>query len=128
MLNILVADDNKEIRLRIREVLSELYDHVSITEAATGTEALEYILNHNPDCILMDINMPHKSGIEILKQLSLSPIKTPTIILSTQPSFPYSDYIRELGGIYIEKSCLYEMLPETLNLVGFESTQKEQIL
>ena len=118
MINILIADDNREIRLRVRQLLSELYEDISIIEASTGNEALEILSNNTFNCILLDINMPYRSGVEILKQLS---IKIPVIILSTQPAFPYSYYIHQLGGIYIEKSDLFEMLPNTLSLLGIRS-------
>lgn len=79
---VLLADDESHIRSLMKAVIKTLgYD--VIAEAVNGSEAVDLCVKEKPDLLLMDINMPVKTGIEALKEIvSLCP-KTCVIMLSS---------------------------------------------
>ena len=69
--DILVVDDNEDVaRITARLLTAKGY---SVRTAADGTRALEMVAERQPDCILLDIMMPHMSGIEVLNRLKGDP-------------------------------------------------------
>lgn len=66
MKSIVVIEDNQDNRLLVSSLLSEFY---SITEYATGFEAISGLQNFVPDLILLDISLPGMDGVEVLLQL-----------------------------------------------------------
>ncbi len=81
-LEILIVDDVKMIRLYLKEVLKSL--NINITEAEDGTQAFKLIQNNEFDLILMDIEMPGQSGLEVTKRVrqELNYKHTPIIIMT----------------------------------------------
>ncbi|AUG51966.1 MULTISPECIES: response regulator [Thalassospira] len=71
MKSCLVVDDSKVIRMVARRILEEL--GFEVVEAEDGMEALEKCLSDMPDAVLLDWNMPVKSGIEFLRDLRAAP-------------------------------------------------------
>ncbi len=65
--NILIVDDDATIRLLMRDFLSdEIY---TIEEAVNGNDALEHIKQHQPDLVLLDVNMPGINGFEVCEKI-----------------------------------------------------------
>ncbi|MDZ5609473.1 response regulator transcription factor [Bacillus pseudomycoides] len=64
MIKILVVDDHAFLRDAIRSILEVESDIRVVGEAVSGDEVLEKVEECRPDCILMDINLPGKNGIE----------------------------------------------------------------
>ncbi|MBN1121256.1 MAG: response regulator [Anaerolineae bacterium] len=82
MKKILVADDN----FCNRELLVDLLKRfdtalVATLVAANGTEALEIAKKEHPDLILLDINMPGKSGVEVCQAVKSNPTTKNTYII-----------------------------------------------
>ena len=83
MINVMLVDDQNLVRKGVRSLL-ELSDEIEvIAEAADGAEAIEMIPEVNPDVVLLDMRMPGKSGMDVLKELSERDALPPTIILTT---------------------------------------------
>ena len=71
----LIIDDEKIARTRLRRLLEEFPEVFQVIgEAANGIEALEMIKSSKPDLIFLDIQMPGKTGFEILKELEIFPL------------------------------------------------------
>ncbi len=69
MPDVVIADDHAVVRTGIRSVL-EGVDGVSVVaEASDGTEALEMVRTHRPDCVVLDVNMPGLTGLEVARAL-----------------------------------------------------------
>lgn len=66
LIKIVIADDEKTARHALKRALVKKY---TIIEAENGVQALELIKDKNPDIVLLDINMPKKSGFEVLKDI-----------------------------------------------------------
>lgn len=69
MLNILIIDDEKPARDRLRRLLGEMVQYDVAGEAASGTEALGRIRELKPDILLLDISMPGMDGMSLANVL-----------------------------------------------------------
>ena len=76
-IRILIADDHPIVRAGFKQVLSETPDLVVEDEAGNGQEVLAYIKKKQYDVVLLDISMPGKNGLEILRELKARLSKTP---------------------------------------------------
>jgi nitrogen regulation protein NR(I) len=79
MQTILIVDDDKSIRYSLKRMLEENF---SVITAQNGEEALNQFRENSPDLIIMDIKMPGRSGIEVLKEIKLIDPKTLVIIMT----------------------------------------------
>lgn len=68
-LRLLVVDDEPLIRRGIRKALSDLEDIEIAAECGCGTEAVEAIWSHRPDLVLLDVQMPDFSGLEVVRRI-----------------------------------------------------------
>ena len=79
MQTILIVDDDKSIRYSLKRMMEGKY---SILTAQNGEEALKRVKESFPDLILMDIKMPGRSGIDVLREIKLIDPKSPVIIMT----------------------------------------------
>ena len=77
MIKILIADDHPIVRQGFKQVLSDTADLVVADEAGNGQEVLSLVAKKDYDVILLDISMPGKNGLEVLKELKLMNPKIP---------------------------------------------------
>ena len=75
-IKILIADDHALLRQGIKRVLNFEEDLEVIGEAGDGQEALERALVLQPDILLLDLNMPNLSGLEVTRQLQAARSRT----------------------------------------------------
>lgn len=80
--SILVVDDSFIMRTVIREIVESDPDLTVVAEAENGKIGLQRVKEHKPDLILLDIEMPEMSGLEMLKRLLLL-TKAKVIIISS---------------------------------------------
>ncbi|HCC05364.1 TPA: hypothetical protein DEP58_03615 [Patescibacteria group bacterium] len=78
---VLVVEDDVPLRQFMAERLLSL--GVDVIETGDGLTVLGLIQEHNPDCVILDIMLPGKSGMQILEELRASDKKTPVVILTT---------------------------------------------
>ena len=83
-IRVLIADDNKEFCDIVRRYLEKQDDMEVIGIAGDGIEALEMIINIQPEVVILDIIMPHIDGLGVLERLNNSNLenKSKIIILS----------------------------------------------
>ena len=82
MKSCLIVDDSKVVRMVARKILEGL--NFAIVEAEDGEKALDACKLSMPDAILLDWNMPVKSGIEFLKDLrAMSGVEQPVVVFCT---------------------------------------------
>jgi nitrogen regulation protein NR(I) len=79
MLKLLVVDDEQSVRYSFKKLLISSY---SVFEASNADEALEVFSAEKPDLVILDIEMPGKDGIEVLKNIKMLSPKTPVIIIT----------------------------------------------
>ena len=66
--NIMIADDSDAIRLVLRDILA-IGNHTIIGEAKDGAEAVELFPQLHPDLLLLDLAMPKKDGLDVVKEI-----------------------------------------------------------
>ena len=81
-MRVLIVDDSRLARLELKEQLKKIGGIDLITEAANTRDALQIITEHQPDVLLLDINMPGEDGLTTLRGLMRPRAKR----LSTRPS------------------------------------------
>jgi DNA-binding NarL/FixJ family response regulator len=111
MLKICIADDHAIVRKGLKQILSETPDLVVSGEAATGQELLRQVSKGDFDVVLLDISMPGRNGLEILKELRAEKPRLPVLILSVYPEEQYAVRALKTGAAgYLTK----ESAPEEL--------------
>jgi two-component system, NarL family, invasion response regulator UvrY len=83
MIKVLVADDHELMRIGLKMLLEGTEDIVVSAEATNGEEVLDKLKADNFDVMVLDISMPKKTGIEVLRELKAQGNKIPVLILST---------------------------------------------
>ena len=91
--SVLIVDDNPGFVFRMCGLLGELDNKLSIHSAGTYDEALEKLDQTKHDMVLLDINLPGKNGISLLKQLKETGCTSEVIMLSNH------------SGSYYRKKC-----------------------
>jgi two-component system invasion response regulator UvrY len=89
-IKILIADDHPIVRAGFKQVISDMPDMLVADEAGNGQEVLQLIGKKDYDLVLLDISMPGRSGLEILKDLKSEKPKLPVLILSIYPEEQYA--------------------------------------
>jgi two-component system LytT family response regulator len=80
-IKILIADDEKPARKKIRSYLKELEQIEAIIEAENGIEAVEKIRKYKPDLVLLDIQMPDMTGFEVIETIGIE--NMPVVVFVT---------------------------------------------
>ncbi len=81
-LTVLIADDHPLFRKGLRSLLETMPDITVAGEARTGPQAVEMTLAHQPDVVLMDLQMPDGSGLEATRELSRRSPNTRILIVT----------------------------------------------
>jgi two-component system invasion response regulator UvrY len=111
MANVLIADDHAIVRNGLKQLLSGERAIREIGEAGSGREVLQQLQRHHWDLLLLDINMPDRSGIDILRQIRTTHAATRVLVLSGFPEKQYAVNVLRAGASgYLNK----EMAPEEL--------------
>ena len=106
MLNVMLVDDHSVVRAGIRQILQGADLSVDITEAPDARTAFQLASQKEWSLILLDIRLPDRSGVELLKQLKSEIPKTPVLILSTYPESQYAIRLIHAGAAgYLSKDA-----------------------
>ena len=96
---ILIADDEDAVRCGISKYIQLHTDRFDkIYTARNGQEALDLIVLHRPDILLLDIQMPLKNGVEVMREASEMGIMPVTIVLSGYDEFQYAQQAVRYGA------------------------------
>jgi DNA-binding NarL/FixJ family response regulator len=110
-MNILIADDHANVRRGLREILADAFSGAHFSEASNGDEVLTQLLGSQHDILLLDINMPGRSGLEVLKDVSHIYPQLPVIMVSVQPESQYALRCLRAGATaYINKNSASDEL------------------
>ena len=80
-IKVVLIDDHKMVREGIKQLLEIDGEIKVVAGAGDGIEGLKIVEEHNPDVILLDINMPNMNGISFLTKLRQSEIKRKVLVL-----------------------------------------------
>lgn len=111
MIRVMIADDHAIVRKGLKQILDDVGDMIVSEEACDGDEALKGIRGDNWDVLLLDIAMPGKSVLDLIKLTKLSKPKKPILILSSYPEDQYAIRILRAGADgYLGKESAPEQL------------------
>ncbi len=119
MIRVLVCDDHQIVRQGIRLILADAADVLLAAEAATGDEALQRVAAGDLDVVLLDIALPGRDGLDVLRQLRRTCPRLPVLMFSTYPDRQYAVRCLQLGAAgYLNKSADSEQLIEAIRQVA----------
>jgi two-component system, NarL family, invasion response regulator UvrY len=119
MIRVLICDDHQIVRQGIKQILADASDLALAGEAASGPEAIARVRAGGIDVVLMDIAMPQRDGLDVLKQLKAEFPKLPVLMLSTYPDRQYAVRSLKLGAAgYLNKSADAEQMTEAIRRVA----------
>jgi two-component system invasion response regulator UvrY len=90
MLKILIADDHAIVRQGLKQIVTETRDMTVAGEADNGQELLNKIKEDDYDVVVLDITMPGRDGLDVLRQLRTERPRLPVLMLSIHPEEQYA--------------------------------------
>ncbi|MDO9054450.1 MAG: response regulator transcription factor [Gallionella sp.] len=119
MIRVLIADDHDLVRHGLRRIIENTPDMEVVAEQTNGVDALHWLGLHDCDVLLLDISMPGRNGIEVLKQLRAEKPKLPVLILSNYTEDQYAVRLIKSGAAgYLSKGCASAVVVEALRAVA----------
>jgi two-component system invasion response regulator UvrY len=111
MAKVLIADDHAIVRNGLKQLLSEERSIKVLGEAKSGSDTIDKLQTQDWDLLLLDINMPDRSGIDILRHVRSTHPQPRVLVLSGFPEKQYAVNVLRAGASgYLNK----EMAPEEL--------------
>jgi two-component system invasion response regulator UvrY len=119
MIKVLIADDHTLVRKGLKQLLLDTNDIERVDEARDGKEAINKINKKDYDLVLLDISLPGRSGIDVLKQLKIIKPKLPVLILSMHPEEQYAVRSLRAGASgYLTKESAPDELIDAIRKVA----------
>lgn len=117
MRSILIADDHSLIRAGLKQIVAER-ENTNVMEAGAGPEVMSKLAKHNIDLVVLDISMPGRNGLEVLKEIKQFYPKMPVLMLSVYPEDQYALRALKAGAAgYLTKDSAPELLLEAIDKV-----------
>lgn len=117
-MTVLIVDDSPLIIQKINELLQDLSILLHLISCGTHSEAIQLLEEFRPSVAILDINLPDKSGIEVLNYIKRNHPKTIVIMCTNQDSSYYRERCFQLGASYfIDKSKDFENIPRLIYLL-----------
>ncbi|MCG3199807.1 MAG: Response regulator UvrY [bacterium] len=117
-IKILIADDHAVVRAGLRQILSDYPEIIIGGEACNAAEVLEKVSSERWDVILLDLSMPGRSGLEILRELRSHANRSTILVLSIHPEDQYAIQALKLGAAgYLTKESTPDELIDAIRKV-----------
>src|ERR1043166_5198022 len=118
MLNVLIADDHAVVRRGLKQILEETPDIVVSGEATNSREVLQQLNARKWDVLVLDITMPGRSGLDILKEVKQLSPKLPVLVLSMHAEEQFASRVLKAGAAgYLPKESAPEELVNAIRKV-----------
>ena len=119
MINILIVDDHAVVRAGLRQIISGVSDMTVADEADGAIEALAKMRKKTYSMVILDISMPGKSGLDVLKETRNEHPKLPVLMLSMYPEDQYAvRALRSGASGYMTKDSAPEELVTAIRTVA----------
>ncbi|OQX94943.1 DNA-binding response regulator [candidate division KSB1 bacterium 4572_119] len=112
MIRVLIADDHEIVRKGLKQIISDTLGIEVTDEASNGQEALDKIKQTNFDVVLLDIKMPGRTGLDILKDIKQFNPNLAVLILTIYPEEQYAIRVLQSGasGYLTKDSAANELI------------------
>ena len=118
MIRVLIVDDHAILRRGLRALLSDEFHGAAFGEAADAVEALEQLRKKEWDVALLDMTMPGKSGLDLLKEIKVEWPKLPVLVLSGHSEDQFAIRVLKAGGAgYMTKESAPEELAKAIHKI-----------
>ncbi|MDO9191160.1 MAG: response regulator transcription factor, partial [Sulfurimicrobium sp.] len=119
MIKILIADDHTILRAGLRQIISDCADMSVAGEADNGFDVLAMVREKDWDLLVLDMSMPGKSGIELIKQIKSEKPKLPILILSMHKEEQYAVRSLKAGASgYVCKDSASSQLVQAIRKIA----------
>jgi len=99
----MIADDSDAIRLVLKDILA-IGKHTVVAEAVNGDEAVDLFFKTSPDLLLLDLAMPKKDGLSVLKEIMEKNPKAKIVLITASDDQKIINQCIQLGASsYISK-------------------------
>jgi len=106
-MKLIVVDDSKILQGRLIKNLMKMDQNLSIRQAFNCKDALELFSVFNPETVILDIDLPDGSGIELLRKFKKEDPGAEVIIFTNYPTYEFKKKCMQLGANhFIDKSDL----------------------
>jgi DNA-binding NarL/FixJ family response regulator len=111
MIRVVIVDDHPIVRAGMRAVLESASDVSVVAEGASGADALRLVSEHQPDALVLDVNLPDLNGVEVTRRLHGQKVATAILILTIHNDSETVFGLLEAGAIgYVLKDDALETL------------------
>ncbi len=119
-IRILIADDHAILRRGLKEILMRELDSVTWGEAENGEQVLDQVQSHDWDLLILDITMPGRGGLDVLKNLKALQPRLPVLMMSMHPEDQYGKRVLKAGasGYMNKESAPEELMKAVRKLLG----------
>ena len=111
MIRIVIADDHPVVRRGLAQFIADEDELEVVAECADGDSAMAAVARFAPDVLIVDLRMPHASGLDVLRRLQALPSSPPTVLLAGNIS---DDEVVEAMRLGAKGVVLKEMAPSLL--------------
>lgn len=119
-MRILITEDHAVVRQGLKLILADHFKKAVFGEARNATEALARVWKEKWDVVVLDITMPGRSGLEVLKEIKRSRPRLPVLILSMHPEDQFAVRLLKAGaaGYLTKESAGEELVGAIKKVVG----------
>ena len=119
MIRVLLADDHAVVRAGLREILTDAGDITVAGEASNGQEVLAQVRGHDFDLAVLDMSMPGRNGIDLIKQVKSEKPKLRILILSMHSEQQYAVRALKAGASgYLTKDSAADQLVAAIRRIA----------
>jgi DNA-binding NarL/FixJ family response regulator len=110
-MKILLADDHTVVRHGLKQILADEFKRATFGEARNAQEALNLVWKEPWDVVVLDITMPGRSGLEVLREIKKTNPRLPVLVLSMHPENQFAVRVLKRGAAgYMTKESAAEEL------------------
>ncbi len=119
MIRVLLADDHAIVRAGLKEILADTGDITVAGEAANGQEVLARVRGHDYDVVVLDMSMPGRSGIELIKLVKAEKPRLRVLVLSMHSEEQYAVRALKAGASgYLSKDSAADQLVAAIRRIA----------
>ena len=114
-MRVLIADDSEVIVQRLMALLAHVRGVEVVDQVGTVEETREAVRRLRPDAVILDMQMPGGSGIDVLESMKKDQLISTVIVLTNHPYEPYRKKCLQVGAkFFLDKSSEFEKVGEVL--------------